>query len=794
LPAMASNNTRESVAQNNVRIARDAVKRFPEHRDLCRKFVSSFESASAERHPKFGLRKYKSMLQSASNLRNETIFIDLGDVEEFCRREIQDPHSQFSQSKLSTEDIVADIETNTLRYERYFYEACATELPEHDGDFNAEGGGLAKELVQKWRQKRVAQIQAEGGQAVEDTIPQLLKNSFNIRFKPRATLETLKLREINAGFVGGMVKLDCLVLRVSGVKPKVEVVTYNCEVCGAEVFQTVEGDQYSPPKECASQRCRDNKQTGKLNQNLRTCKFVRFQEVRVQEMSQHVPVGGVPRSMNVVLGGDLTRTILPGDAVTVVGVYVPRQLPWFQARKQGTMQEMYIDCHHITKHKTGYNESGTDQDEVSRKVDEAHKQGNLYEMCSRSIAPEIFGHGDVKKALLLALVGSFTKTMKDGMKIRGDIHTLLMGDPGVAKSQLMKQACNIAPRSVYTTGKGSSGVGLTASVKRDDQTGEVSLEGGALVLADMGVCCIDEFDKMEESDRTAIHEVMEQQSISIAKAGITTTLNCRTTVLAAANPHFGRYNPYKSPVENIDLPPALLSRFDLLFLLLDTVDNEKDKKLALHVCKVHSSYGAERPEEKKGADGSGGDGEDADVLNLGFKPYDATFMRSFIRRAKGLEPMIEESLQRDIVDAYVSMRDDEKRGDLDSRKSYTTPRSLLAILRLSQAHARCRFSERVERQDFDEAMRITKASKESVELSGPAKKDQNPLDVVYDMLSDLAKSSTVDGWVDMSHLVSMAGHKALSKDAVEEAVANWESLSVLSTNPEKTMVKFLVPP
>merc|ERR1712151_641296 len=315
------------------------------------------------------------------------------------------------------------------------------------------------------------------------------------------------------------------------------------------------------------------------------------------------------------------------------------------------------------------NETGTDQSAVSRKVDEAHAQGSLYETCSRSIAPEIFGHADVKKALLLALVGSFTKTMKDGMKIRGDIHTLFMGDPGVAKSQLLKQVVNIAPRSVYTTGEGTSGVGLTASVVRDSMTGEVTLEGGALVLADMGICCIDEFDKMEESDRTAIHEVMEQQSVSIAKAGITTTLNARTTVLAAANPKFGRYNPFKAPVENIDLPASLLSRFDLLFLLLDTVNNEKDKELALHVCKVHSTF-AKTDDKKR-------DPEDATPGDIyEFKPFDANFLRTYIRRARMLEPLIDDAIQKDIVNAYVTIRDEEKKGELDQKKSYTTPRTL----------------------------------------------------------------------------------------------------------------------
>merc|ERR1712050_75639 len=302
--------------------------------------------------------------------------------------------------------------------------------------------------------------------------------------------------------------------------------------------------------------------------------------------------------------------------------------------------------------------------------------------------------------------------------------------------------------------------------------------------------CIDEFDKMEESDRTAIHEVMEQQTVSIAKAGITTTLNARTTVMAAANPVEGRYNPYKSPVDNIDLPASLLSRFDLLFLLLDTVDAEKDKNMGAHVCKVHTTY-AKTEKDKRDPDEptpSAGDLYE-------FKPFDANFLRTYIRRARTLEPLIDDSIQKDIVNAYVTIRDEEKKGELDQKKSYTTPRTLLAILRLSQAHARARFSERVEQQDFDEAMRLMKASKESVELSAPAKKNVNPLDLVYDIIADLSRrEANNDGWVDMAHVVSMAGHKSLTTEMVNEAVENWEGLSVLIRNKNKSSVKFLVPP
>jgi DNA replication licensing factor MCM7 len=793
---MAGNSTRESVSRNAVVIAREAVQRAPQHKELIRKFIKSWEVRTGEPDGRFGFQKYKALLRRAVNRHIDTVHVDLNDVQEFCRKELQNGDEALNiQMTEAVEKLISDIESNTMRYMRYFYNACDFEQPEKDDDFNMENTALAKDAINRWRERSWTERQtgAEGATGQAPPMPQQMKNDWEVRFKPRSDAKILKLRDITSSYVGSLVQMDCLVVRISQVKPKVEVVTYTCEVCGAEIFQSVEGENYTPPKECPSQRCQDNKQAGKLNSNVRTCKFVKYQELRVQEMADHVPVGGVPRSVNVVVFGDLTRSVLPGDAITLAGVYTPYQLPWFQARTKGTMQEMFIEAHSIRKHKSGYNEEAVDEASMNQKLNEAGKKGNLYDSAAKSIAPEIFGHVDVKKALLLVLVGSFTKTMKDGMKIRGDIHTLLMGDPGVAKSQLLKQAINIAPRSVYTTGKGSSGVGLTASVVRDSMTGEVSLEGGALVLADMGVCCIDEFDKMEEGDRSAIHEVMEQQSVSIAKAGITTSLNCRTTVLAAANPVYGRYNPYKSPVENIDLPAALLSRFDLLFLLLDTVDADKDKNLAQHVCKVHSNYNGGAVKADKMASESAT--PEGDVLNLGFTPFDGHFMRSLIRRARTFEPMIDNAIQRDIVDAYVAMRDDEKRGDVDSRKSYTTPRTLLAILRLSQAHARVRFSEKVERQDFEEAMRLMKVSKESVELSSPAKRDANPLDLVHDIVADLAKRSAGgDDWVDLQHVVSMAGHKALTREMCIEAIDNWESLNILCFNPEKTMVKFMVPP
>merc|ERR1740124_1295299 len=406
-------------------------------------------------------------------------------------------------------------------------------------------------------------------------VPKILQRKYEIVFIPSIGQKPLAVREVRSESIGGLVKVRGIVTRITEVKPFVQVATYTCDNCGCEIYQRVNSRQYKPQQLCEVPMCKEKKYTAPLREMTRGFKFTKFQELKLQELPEEVPVGHVPRSMTVYLFGERTRNCQCGDKVTVSGVWLPAPYSGWKAMKTGLTCQTYLHGMHICKTKKGHDVNQHSQ-ELLDQAEEASKEPEIYDKLAKSLVPEFYGMESIKKVLLLLLIAGVTKTMKDGMKIRGDINVLLMGDPGVAKSQLLQAVCRLAPRAVYTTGKGSSGVGLTAAVLRDKITKDVVLEGGALVLADMGVCCIDEFDKMEESDRTAIHEVMEQQSISIAKAGITTTLNCRTTVLAAANPLYGRYNPYKSPVENIDLPAALLSRFDLLFLLLDTVDNEKD--------------------------------------------------------------------------------------------------------------------------------------------------------------------------------------------------------------------------
>ncbi|RXG52413.1 hypothetical protein Avbf_16256 [Armadillidium vulgare] len=286
---------------------------------------------------------------------------------------------------------------------------------------------------------------------------------------------------------------------------------------------------FMPQILCPSDDCRVNKSGGRLNLQTRGSKFVKFQEIRLQEHSDQVPVGNIPQSLTVICRGEQTRLCQPGDHVSVTGIFLPQLRHGFRAILQGLLSDTFLEAHRVVVvNKTDDDEMGLDN--ISEEEIKQFAEQDFYDKLALSVAPEIYGHEDVK-------------------------------------------------RSQYTTGRGSSGVGLTAAVMKDPNTGEMMLEGGALVLADKGICCIDEFDKMAESDRTAIHEVMEQQTISIAKAGIMTTLNARVSILAAANPAYGRYNPKKTVEQNIQLPAALLSRFDILWLIQDKPNRENDLRI-----------------------------------------------------------------------------------------------------------------------------------------------------------------------------------------------------------------------
>ncbi|SPN96661.1 probable DNA replication licensing factor [Cephalotrichum gorgonifer] len=658
--------------------------------------------------------KYKELLQDLADRKIQEVAIALDDL------------AEFEESLDGDLRLVASVETNTKHYVELISRAIDKLLPEPSVEINFKDDVLDVLMARRRARNQGMQEAAEHDPSLlQDQFPPALTRRYTVVFKPRTTSgakKALAVRDIRGDDLGHLITLRAIATRVSDVKPVVQVSAYSCDRCGCEIFQPVTEKSFGPLTVCPSEDCKKNQAKGQLNPSSRASKFQPFQELKVQELAEQVPIGQIPRSLTILCFGTLVRQVNPGDVVDVTGIFLPTPYTGFQAMKAGLLTDTYLEAHHVVQHKKAYSEMTIDPTLV-RRIDRYRQSGQVYELLAKSIAPEIFGHIDVKKALLLLLIGGVTKEMGDGMKIRGDINICLMGDPGVAKSQLLKYISKVAPRGVYTSGRGSSGVGLTAAVMRDPVTDEMVLEGGALVLADNGICAIDEFDKMDETDRTAIHEVMEQQTISISKAGISTTLNARTSILAAANPLYGRYNPRISPVENINLPAALLSRFDVLFLLLDTPSRDNDAKLAKHVAFVHMH--SRHPD-------TGGEG-------VVFSPHE---VRSYVAKARTYRPVVPARVSEYMVKTYVRMRDGARRAEKRGQQfTHTTPRTLLGVVRLSQALARLRFSDEVILEDVDEAIRLIEASKESLDADdGKKGRGLNASSKIYNLVKGLAES------------------------------------------------------
>ncbi|KAB5551310.1 MCM2/3/5 family-domain-containing protein [Coniochaeta sp. 2T2.1] len=542
---------------------------------------------------------------------------------------------------------------------------------------------------------------------------QVTSTSYVVR--PWGLDKSTNLRDLNPADMDKLVCIKGLVIRTTPVIPDMKDAFFKCSVCGHSVTVSLDRGRIREPTECPRARC-GSKNSMQIVHNR--CAFEDKQVIKLQETPDAVPAGQTPHSVSVCVYNELVDFCKAGDRVELTGIFkvTPvRVNPRMRTVK--SVHKTYVDVLHVQKvdrkrmgadpstldfaedEEAHVNGSGMEDvrkvtAEEEEKIKQTAQREDIYELLARSLAPSVYEMDDVKKGILLQLFGGTNKTFHKGgnPKYRGDINVLLCGDPSTSKSQILSYVHKIAPRGVYTSGKGSSAVGLTAYVTRDPETRQLVLESGALVLSDGGVCCIDEFDKMSDSTRSVLHEVMEQQTVSVAKAGIITTLNARTSILASANPIGSRYNPDLPVPQNIDLPPTLLSRFDLVYLILDRVDEKMDRRLARHLMSMYLEDKPQSAATKK------------DILPV-------EFLTSYISYARSaIQPVITPEAGRELVEAYVSMRKLGQDVRAAEKRITATTRQLESMIRLAEAHAKMRLSETVTADDVREAVRLIRSA------------------------------------------------------------------------------------
>ncbi|XP_014213337.1 DNA replication licensing factor Mcm7 [Copidosoma floridanum] len=721
-------------------MAPKASRDYDKDKEQLKLFLTEYMKMDEKTGTKFYL--YRQQLTKIAHREQVAFIIDLDDVKDF------------------DEELAEAISQNSRRYINLLLHLVQEILP----DFK-ERPVVAKDTLDIYIEHRLlmeARNQHPGEQRdPRNKYPLELMRRFEIYFKNFNDAKSFSVRDVMAANIGQLVTIRGIVIRATEVKPLVIVATYTCDQCGAETYQSVSSMSYTPLQSCPSDDCRVNKSGGRLYMQTKGSRFTKFQEVRIQEHSDQVPVGHIPRSLTIYCRGEVTRQCHPGDHIVATGIYLPILKTGFAEREaSGLLSDTYLDAHIIENRSLAQDDKSPN--ELTEEEVALFSEDGVFDKLAKSIAPEIYGMEGVKKALLLLLVGG-TNIKKNDIKIRGNINICLMGDPGVAKSQLLSFITRLSPRSQYTTGRGSSGVGLTAAVMKDPLTNQMVLEGGALVLADQGICCIDEFDKMAEHDRTAIHEVMEQQTISIAKAGIMARLNARVSILAAANPAYGRYNTKLSIEQNVQLPAALLSRFDLLWLLQDTANRDNDLKLAQHITYVHLH--GQQPQTEN-------------------EVMDMKLIRKYIQICKTVNPYVPEDLNEYITEQYVNLRK-EARNLRD--KTFTSPRNLLGILRLSTALARLRLSPLVVKEDIDHAIQLVVESKASINHFDEirSKPHQERRTKIFNIIKELAGNKKEVRVFDIQDRCLTKGFKP---NEIDEVIDLYENSNVWHVNANRTKI------
>jgi replicative DNA helicase Mcm len=563
--------------------------------------------------------------------------------------------------------------------------------------------------------------------------------------------EHIPLRTIRSRHIGKLIHISGIMMRASEVKPLLVKAIFLCRICQAEIPQDQDEGKYTEPALCPV--C-----TKKTPMRLvpQKSQFKDWQKVRIQESPEELPPGQMPRSVDVILEGDIVDISRPGDLVKVTGIL--QTSPDFSRRggKLATFN-VFIEANGVEISEKEHEQIQISEEDIKR-IEELSQHQQVHERIYASIAPSIQGHDDIKESIALLLFGGVPKLLSDGTRLRGKSNILMIGDPGTGKSQILKFVSGLATRALYTSGKGTTAAGLTAAVVHDTDSSAMTLEAGALVLADQGIACIDEFDKMDPNDRTAIHEAMEQHTVSIAKAGIVATLNARTSILAAANPTLGRYEDSLTLQENIRLPFTILSRFDLIWIMVDTVNVEQDRELAKFILDMHQM--------KK-------------IQDQGpLPPISPDFLKKYIGYANlNVFPQLTTDAAEVIENFYVDLRKSAEGGGAIP----ITARQLESLVRLAEARARMALRSEVNKEDARAAVRLMEESLRMVALdritgrididrqvSRMSAEQRSSSDIIIKALRDMEAEGTAT--VNIDALIQRTVSMGLSRERAEKVI------------------------
>ena len=576
---------------------------------------------------------------------------------------------------------------------------------------------------------------------------------FHMRVQDLPKSTRLMIRDVRSRHLNKMVWTNGVVRQKSDVRPQVTSARFECPSCGNVITVLQHEKKFREPSRCGCGRKGKFKELSK--------ELIDAQGIVLEEAPEELEGGEQPKRVNVFLKNDLVsplndRRTSPGSKIKVTGwiCEVPTSL---RDGGKSTKFDLMFHANHIETIEEDFTDIKISKEEEEA-IKEIARDPDVYNRLVRSIAPSIFGHDKTKEALLLQFVGGVRKERVDGTVTRGDMHVLLVGDPGCGKSQLLKRAVKVAPKARYATGMGVSGAGLTAAVVKDEFLGGWSLEAGALVLSNRGFIMIDELDKMSKEDSSAMHEALEQQTVSISKANIQATLRAETTVLAAGNPKFGRFNQMEPLAPQIDLPPTLINRFDLIFPITDMPDKDRDEKMAQHILGLHKDPSLSEPQI----------------------PTD--LLRKFIAYARQrIKPKITDEALEEIKSYYVTMRTKGQVEDSSSRAIPITARQLDALVRLAEASAKIRLSENVTKEDARRAIELLKYCLNQVALdketgqididqisTGISTTQRNKIIVVKELIAEL--ENQIGKTIPIEDILELAKKQGIMRTHVEEAI------------------------